>query len=53
MPIPEYYSVRAKYQVGNKIIYTVDGAKIDKWEVQKCDSICWEVDKVTLDLTIH
>lgn len=53
MPIPEYYSVRAKYQNGNTITYTVDGAKLDKNEVQKCDSICWEVSEVTLDLRVY
>jgi len=53
MPIPEYYSVRATYKVDGKTIYTIDGVKMDKNSVQKCDSICWKDANKELDLTIH
>ncbi len=53
MPIPEYYSVRAIYKIDGKTIYTIDGIKMDKKSVQKCDSICWKEVNKELDLTIH
>jgi hypothetical protein len=53
LEIPEYYSVRAKYEVDGKTIYTVDGVKMDKKSVQKCDSICWKDSNKELDLTLQ
>ncbi len=53
MPIPEYYSVRAIYKIDNKTIYTIDGVKMDKKSIQKCDSVCWQDADEKLDLRIH
>ncbi|RLD43687.1 MAG: hypothetical protein DRI86_09375 [Bacteroidetes bacterium] len=53
MPIPEYYSVRAIYKLEDKILYTIDGVKMDKKSIQKCDSLCWKEANKELDLTIH
>jgi len=53
MPIPEYYSVRAIYKLDGKTIYTIDGVKMDKKSVQKCDSVCWNDANKDLDLTIQ
>ena len=53
MPIPEYYSVRAIYKLEDKTLYTIDGVKMDKKSVQKCDSVCWKDANKELDLTIQ
>jgi len=53
LEIPEYYSVRAKYEIDGKVIYTVDGIKMDKKSVQKCDSVCWKDATKDLDLTLQ
>jgi hypothetical protein len=53
MPIPEYYSVRAVYKLEDKTLYTIDGVKMDKKSVQKCDSVCWKDANKELDLTIQ
>jgi hypothetical protein len=53
LEIPEYYSVRARYVIDGKTIYTVDGVKMDKKSVQKCDSICWKDSNKELDLTLQ
>jgi len=53
LDIPEYYSVRAMYQVDGKTIFTIDGVKMDKKSVQKCDSVCWLDSDKNLDLSLH
>lgn len=53
MPIPQYYSVKAKYELNGNIIYAIDGAEIRKHQERICDSLCWEVDETNLDLVIH
>lgn len=53
MPIPEKYSVRAKYERDGKIIYTIDGAELKATSTQICDSICWTVDNAEFDLMLH
>lgn len=53
MPIPETYSVRAKYEYNGQIIYTIDGAKLKATSEQICDSICWSVDVNDFDLKLH
>ncbi len=53
MPIPETYSVRAKYERNGQIIYTIDGAELKATSKQICDSNCWSVDISDFDLMLH
>jgi len=53
MPIPETYSVRAKYERNGQIIYAIDGAELKASSKQICDSICWSVDIKDFDLMLH
>jgi len=39
-----YYSVRAEYHVGDKIVYALDGDEIELVKVtSQCDSVCWVI----------
>lgn len=53
MPIPEKYSVRAKYERNGQIIYAIDGSKLEATSKQICDSSCWSVDETEFDLMLH
>ena len=41
LPVSNYYSVLAKYNTPNGIIYALDGGKLDKQKQNVCDSTCW------------
>lgn len=53
LDIPQYYTVKATYKNGSTIIYAVDGVDMKAKDVQKCDSVCWELDDFRLDLTLQ
>lgn len=53
MPIPETYSIRAKYEHNGQIIYAIDGAELKATSKQICDSTCWSVDVTDFDLMLH
>lgn len=41
--LDNYYSVAAKYKVGEKNIIAIDGDEIAKYSEEVCDSTCWSV----------
>jgi hypothetical protein len=44
MPVNNYYSIRAEYKKGSKIIYVVDGDDLSITEVNDvCDTTCWVI----------
>ncbi len=43
LPVGEYYSVKAKYKSGQKIIYAVDGGNFETQEETDCDTPCWQI----------
>ncbi len=43
VPTNHFYSVRAEYKSGDKIIYAVDGGDMDSQQQGACDNICWQV----------
>ncbi len=43
VPLNEYYSIMAKYKSGDKIIYAVDGDRIESYSEDKCGYTCWYV----------
>jgi hypothetical protein len=52
VPANNYYSVKAVYKSGNTIINAIDGAYIEKKQYAVCDSICWVVKDVALNLKL-
>ena len=53
LPAKTYYSVKAKYKSNNKIVYAVDGGNIGKKSYLVCDSTCWVVKDVDLNLKLN
>ena len=53
MAIPNYYTVKAEYTIGDKTVYAVDGVEMKARSTQRCDSICWETPPFNLDLTLQ
>lgn len=48
-----YYSVRAKYRVGDKTVYALDGDEIELLKVSsQCDSVCWVIDEGEIDVRL-
>ena len=44
LPPDYYYTVKARYLSGNKVIYAIGGANIKKIKNLVCDSICWSTE---------
>jgi len=53
LPAQQYYSAKAEYKSGNKIIHAFDGKYMEKKSYKICDSICWVVKDVELDLRLR
>ncbi len=53
LEIPQYYTVKATYKNGSTTIFAVDGVNMKARDIQKCDSLCWEMDDFRLDMTIE
>ena len=53
LPADMYYSVRVKYKSGNKIINAIDGGNLDIKSYFVCDSTCWVVKDVDLNLKLN
>jgi hypothetical protein len=53
MPVGEYFSALATYQVDGKTIKVIDGGKLIKQGKTVCDSTCWGVNELVLDLSIR
>ncbi|RLD66969.1 MAG: hypothetical protein DRI84_03630 [Bacteroidetes bacterium] len=53
VPTNEYYSVKATYQVNGKQLHVIDGGSLRKFSRLVCDSTCWAVDDLSLDLSIQ
>ncbi len=47
-----YYSAKAEYRKGNKVIHAYDGGFMEKKSFKVCDSICWVVVDLDFDLKI-
>lgn len=52
VPLNHYYSVRAKYTVGEKTIYAIDGCEIKSKSNSVCDSVCWEIKGGDMDVRL-
>ena len=53
LDVNEYYSAIATYEVDGKQIKVVDGGKLVKASKKVCDSVCWNVNDLVLDLSIR
>lgn len=52
LPADIYYSVKVKYMSHNKMINAIDGGKITAKSYLVCDSTCWVVKDVDLNLKL-
>jgi hypothetical protein len=52
-PVDKYYSVKALYKEGAKVIYAIDGDKLNTRQVSGvCDRDCWVVGGGILDVRL-
>ena len=47
-----YYTVVAKYKVGNDSVIAIDGKYLEKKSYWECDSLCWKYDEGYIDVTL-
>lgn len=52
MPVNQYYSVRATYHIDGKTIKVIDGDELKTKSAKVCDSTCWSVNTLDLNLTL-
>lgn len=52
VPVDEYYSVMAIYHLDDKTIKVIDGGAIKTQSKRVCDSICWSVNELFLNVYI-
>jgi len=52
LPADVYYSVKAQYKSGNSTINAIDGGFLEKKSYKVCDSICWVVKNIDLNLKL-
>jgi hypothetical protein len=52
MPVDEYWSVLAIYQRDGKTIKVIDGDKIRVHSKKVCDSTCWSVSNIDLEVEL-
>lgn len=52
LPANVYYAVKATYKSGNRTIHAVDGGYLEKKSYLVCDSTCWVVKDVDLNLKL-
>jgi hypothetical protein len=52
VPVDHYYSVKAKYKSGQKIIYVVDGVIFQAQTQSGCDNTSWQMVGGNLDATL-
>ena len=50
--IPKYYSVKAKYELHDKVFYVIDGGEMTKEEIYINGTTCWDYKDMTLDLRL-
>ncbi|OQA00157.1 MAG: hypothetical protein BWY70_00782 [Bacteroidetes bacterium ADurb.Bin408] len=53
VPADVYYAVKATYKSGNRTIHAVDGGYLEKKSYLVCDSTCWVVKDVDLNLKLQ
>ena len=53
LPVDEYYSAIATYHLDGKVVKVIDGGKLRKSSKKVCDSTCWAVNKLSMDLILH
>jgi len=52
LPLNMHYTLKATYMSNNKIIHAFDGGFLEKKSYNVCDSICWVVKTLELDLKL-
>ena len=52
VPADVYYSVKVTYISGNKLIHAIDGGYLEKKSYLVCDSVCWVVKDIDLNLKL-
>jgi hypothetical protein len=52
VPVDQYYSVKAKYKSGQKIIYAIDGGIFQVQKQSGCDNTCWQMVGGRFDATL-
>ena len=52
VPLNHYYSARAKYIAGDRIIFAIDGCEIKSRSNTVCDSVCWEITGGDMDVRL-
>lgn len=52
LPVDQYYSARAEYQKNGDKWYVVDGDRLELKSNVVCDSTCYEVIEINLDLRL-
>ena len=52
VPADVYYSVKATYKSNGKIVNAIDGGFLEKKSYKVCDSICWVVKDIDLNLKL-
>lgn len=51
LPVNKFYSVRAEYKSGSKIIYAVDGDELKAYK-EDCEIECWNISGYEIDVTL-
>jgi hypothetical protein len=52
LPPDKYYSVKARYKKGDKIIYAIGGDHIKKSHTKVCDSTCWSTEEGNINIEL-
>ncbi|MDD3877167.1 MAG: hypothetical protein PHT69_11130 [Bacteroidales bacterium] len=52
LPAGVYYAAKAEYKSGDKIINAFDSGLLEKKSYEVCDSICWVVKDINLDIEL-
>jgi len=52
VPVNHFYSAKAEYKSGDKIIYAIDGSIFDAQQISGCDNPCWQVVGNNLNLKL-
>lgn len=52
LSVDQYYSVKATYNANGKSLKVIDGGEIRKYSKVVCDSTCWDISELELDISI-
>jgi len=53
LPANVFYSVKAQYKSKGRVIHAIDGGYLEKKSYDVCDSVCWVVKDVNLNLKLN